>query len=379
MKKLIFYILATFLFISSCSNPRQNNIVGLQTDSFKISINERGQISEIVDAETGINYLAQDTTAFVMSIRYKNEILPPIEAKFTPSTLILTFSDSIEARVRVDQKESHLVFELLSLSNDEMVDLIIWGPYPNTINKVIGETVGVVQGKEYSLGIQALNPKTLGGYPWQENDCLPQIDIFDQEDPSDMNEDGKRYVLYRVEAAKPAHFGSTLQAYCRKRTSDRVIENWNHKKYTAPSFDDGGYIGSKIALFGCPLSDILGTIEEIEITEDLPHPMIKGEWGKTSPLASSAYLIMGFGVNDIEKALEVTKKAGLRYLYHSGPFENWGHFKLKKDQFPNGIESMKPFSLLGMLIIMLMKLLTLLSQAMVMLSAPSALVKMLLY
>ena len=35
-----------------------------------------------------------------------------------------------------------------------MVDLIIWGPYPTTINKVIGETVGVVQGEEYAMGIQ---------------------------------------------------------------------------------------------------------------------------------------------------------------------------------------------------------------------------------
>jgi len=23
--------------------------------------------------------------------------------------------------------------------------------------------------------------RTLGGYPWNENDCMPQIDIFDQD------------------------------------------------------------------------------------------------------------------------------------------------------------------------------------------------------
>lgn len=89
-------------------------------------------------------------------------------------------------------------------------------------------------------------------------------------------------------------------------------------------------IGSKIALFGCPVDKVLETIGAIEIAENLPHPMIDGEWGKTAPTASAAYVIMEFGEEDIEKAIEVTKKAGLHYLYHPGPFENWGHFDLMR-------------------------------------------------
>ncbi len=112
--------------------------------------------------------------------------------------------------------------------------------------------MGVVRGEEFALGIQALNPKTLGGYPWNENDCMPQLDIFEGDDFSDLSEEGKRYVLYRVEAAKPEDFGSTLQAYCRNRSKDRIIENWQHPKYLAPAYNDGGVIGSKIALVWLP-------------------------------------------------------------------------------------------------------------------------------
>ena len=101
------------------------------------------------------------------------------------------------------EKTSHLVFELTDCRPNDRVELAVWGPYHTTIKKVIGETVGVVQGESFAVGLQALNVKTLGGYPWTDNDCMPQIDIFEGEDYSDLSEQGKRHVLYRVEAAKP--------------------------------------------------------------------------------------------------------------------------------------------------------------------------------
>ncbi|MFC1563283.1 hypothetical protein ACFL6G_00040 [candidate division KSB1 bacterium] len=278
-----------------------------------------------------------------MTVRIENEILYPLSLNFDEEKNIihLTYNKNIEAELRVASKNTHITFELINISDDENIELIIWGPFPTTISETIGETVGVVRGKEYSLGIQSLNPKTLGGFPWNENDCMPQIDIFEQDDYTDLSEKGKRYVLYRVEAAKPEDYGSSLQAYCRNRNKVRVIENWGHEKYTAPAFEDGGVTGSKIALFGCPVDKTLDTISAIETEEGLPHPIIDGIWGKTSPSASAAYIIMGFGEKDIDKALEVTKKAGLRYLYHPGPFEYWGHFKLNEDFFPNGFDGIK--------------------------------------
>jgi len=89
-------------------------------------------------------------------------------------------------------------------------------------------------------------------------------------------------------------YGSVLKAYPRKRNKERIISNWGHTRYVAPSFSDGGVTGSKIALFGCHEEKTLELIGQIEIAEGLPHPVIDGEWSKTARGATSSYLIMDF-------------------------------------------------------------------------------------
>ncbi|MGD2124381.1 MAG: hypothetical protein PVJ76_21810, partial [Gemmatimonadota bacterium] len=234
----------------------------------------------------------------------------------------------------------HLTLELVSVSDTDGLELAIWGPYPTTIGETVGETVGVVRDQEIALGLQALNPKTLGGYPWNENDAMPQLDIFESGDFSDLTEEGKRHVLYRVEAAKPDTFGSTLQAYTRQRDEERIVANWGHDRYTVMPFSDGGVVGSKIALFGCAEEEALATLGEIEVAEGLPHPAIDGEWGKTAPGASAAYMILPFSETTVDRAVDLTLRAGLRYLYHPEPFSTWGHFELGPD-FPNGAEGLR--------------------------------------
>jgi len=338
MKYLLPILVVLNFLLLSCTI---NNKIDFKTESFLISINEKGEVSSFIDVNTKENYISEGMLTSLMSVKIDSQIISSYSAVLKDDILTLKYDKGIEGQIKVNLHGSYVTFELISLSNNQMVDLIIWGPYPTSINKVIGETVGVVQGDGFAIGLQALNPKTIGGYPWRDNDCMPQIDIFEQDDKSDMSEKGKRYVLYRVEAAKPADFGSTLQAYSRNRSDDRIIENWGHERYVAPAYEDGGVLGSKIALFGCHNNSVLTTIGEIELAEGLPHPMIEGRWGKASPLAASAYMIIDFSEDNIENAIALTKKAGLKYLYHSDPFENWGHFNLDEKQFPNGVDGMK--------------------------------------
>jgi hypothetical protein len=197
----------------------------------------------------------------------------------------------------------------------------------------------VAIGSGFAVGLQALNPRTLGGFPWNENDAMPQLDIF-EGDPTDLSEEGKRGVLYRVEAAKPDATGSTLQAFVRQRDGDRVVENQGHPEYLVQAFDDGGMVGSAIALFGVPADRALETIGVIEVAEGLPHPTIDGEWTKTYRGASAAYVILPFSEDTFDRALDVVEKAGLGYLYHPGPFASWGHFDLRERDFPNGVDGL---------------------------------------
>ena len=338
--KIFLSILIVAIFAISCSK-KSDVIIEIKTNESDFLIDEIGNVVAIEIVKNAKNYIYQDSVTPLMSVRYNGKIIHPIKAKKKTDGILLSYKNNIKAHIKITSKEAYVTFELISLSHNKDIDLIVWGPFSTTIDKVIGETVGVVQSEKYALAIQTLNAKTLGGYPWNENDCMPQLDIFDQDDPYDLNEEGKAYVLYRVEAAKPTAYGSSLQAYCRDRSEDRDVENLSHEFFESKAYDDGGYIGSKIALFACSRENILPTIGNIEIEEGLPHPLVEGVWNKETPLATSAYLIMSFGVDDIEKAIETTKKAGLKFLYHSGPFETWGHFKLNEKQFPDGIASMK--------------------------------------
>ena len=235
-------------------------------------------------------------------------------ANFTEGYLEIQFENDHTAVVAVVQKETHINFELLSLTQNDRVDLIQWGPYQTSIYKTIGETVGVVRDDGFAVGIQSLNIKTLGGYPWNESDRMPAFDIFKEGNLIDMHPNSDGSVLYRVEAAKPTKFGSSLQAYSRNRTAERVISDFKLEKIIAPPYEDGGVIGSKIALFGAPVSEALDYLGKIERAEGLPHPQIDGEWGKTSSKANAAYLITSFTEKTIDEALALTKKSRTKLL-----------------------------------------------------------------
>lgn len=338
MKHLYTLLFVSIIFLTSCIKKEK---VTFSAGSFSLSLNNKGYLTSMKDEESGKNYLAGEIAAPLLSIKVNGKIFPPCRLTKKNNRLTLYYDNAgVTIKIVATEKKSYLKFKVESVSPADTVQLVIWGPYPTTINKTIGETVGVVRDSNYAIGIQSLNMKTLGGYPWRENDCMPQIDIFENKDYSDLSEKGKRYVLYRVEAAKPETFGSTLQAYCRNRNRERIASNLGYKFYTLPEYDDGGVTGSEIALFGCQTEKALDVLGEIETGENLPHPFIDGVWGKKSKTANASYLILAFGVDDIQKALNYTKTAGLKYLYHPSPFKTWGHFLLNK-QFPNGIQDLK--------------------------------------
>lgn len=323
--------------LSACTNSTK-----LQTDKFAFEINQEGYFTSLVDILNEKNILPNGEPAPIMQIRKDGAFLLP--EMFSPAQekgeYILHFDNSeIQARIKIEEKGSHLRLELLEITESDNIDLILWGPYASTISQIVGETVGVVRDSVFAFGIQALNLKTLGGFPYEESDVDRAYDIFESNDLVDIADSLK--VLYRGHTAEKTEFGSKLQAYCRDRSQDRIIPNWNHDFYLAPAYSDGGLVGSAIALFGCPAEEALQTIGEIELAENLPHPILDGEWGKTVISATASYLIMNFGEETLDLAMELTKEAGLKYLYHGGPFLNWGHFDLNSHEFPDNWESMR--------------------------------------
>lgn len=292
---------------------------------------------------SGIEYFPENIDAPLLQLRIDGSFHDPnhMEWRSNDSAMELFFEQpGVKAVVRFESRQSHITLELLSVEPEGKADMLVWGPYPTTIKTIVGETVGVVRNQDFAIGIQSLNAKTLGGFPNAENDIMPMYNIFDGSDYSDISVKFEGEQLYRGNTAEHKEYGSVIQAYCRDRSQDRVIANWGHEQYLAPKYSDGGIIGSRIALFGCPASKALQTLGIIEQAEGLPHPMIDGVWGKVSRDATASYLIVSFSEENIGDALDLTQRAGLKYLYHGGPFQTWGHFQLNPGQFPDNWTSM---------------------------------------
>jgi len=342
MKLFHFLLLLSGLFLYACTTAPNAGALRFSTEEFQLMLGREGQLLALTDLRTGENYIKPDCPAHLLSIRVAGEVLTPQRAEAVEDQIHLFYGAAFTAKIAVEQQATHLVFELLELDGADSVELVVWGPYATRIEQTIGETVGVVRDDDFAIGIQSLNLKTLGGYPWNESDRMPAFDVFRADDPTNMHPAADGSVLYRVEAARPIEGGSTLQAYCRNRSRPRIIQDFQHDKLLAPAYEDGGVVGSKIALFGCPTRQALSTLGAIELAEGLPHPLIDGQWGKEAPGAAAAYIISDFTEANIDQAIALTKKAGLRYLYHYGKtFESWGHFELYEGEFPEGIASLK--------------------------------------
>ncbi len=329
---------ALFLQPAPC---RDRAVVVFNAGGFQVGLDGRGRVISLRDGREGKEYLPAGMKPALLSLRVFGNFLAPVRAEWsaTKGTLFLDWGGGFKGAVRVKVRPTHVRFELSALQGADRVELALWGPFPTTIGETVGETVGVVRNSRFALGIQALNLKTLGGYPTFEDDHELSYSIFRTSSYVDVSEKVK--VLYRGQTARPDPCGSVLQAYCRNRNRTRLVPVWGHPRFVVPPLDDGGVPGTAIALFGCPAEKALETLGKIEVAEGLPHPILDGKWGKVSPSATDSYLIMSFGEKNMEQCLEVTKKAGLRYLYQGGPFRTWGHFELNPRLFPHGWEGLR--------------------------------------
>ena len=334
-------VLAGFI---CCIIGNVNAQVQFTTKQWSFELDAQGKVTSMKSLALQKEYLVADKANALLNVKMKGEIVAPRTCVWKPksSELLFTYPQTgMVATVKVKQAAAYLTFELTHMTNADPVELVLWGPFPTSIGDTVGEVVGVVRNKDFAIGIQALNIKTLGGYPNAESDIEPSYDIFVSGNKVDVTADDMNKQLFRGDVARPTDYGSVLQAYCRNRNKDRIIENWEHTSYVAPAYNDGGIVGSKIALFGVATKEVLSTIGQIEVNENLPHPLIDGVWGKQNNYSSESYLIMNFSVASLTEATNITKQAGLRYLYHGDPFETWGNFKLKKNDFPGNWTSLK--------------------------------------
>lgn len=294
--------------------------ITLKSEGLNIALSATGQIVALSNPASGKNYLAAGEKAPLLQIRVGNDWHAPTEATLKSGIISLVYQPAnIKAQVKVLQKNTHITFELTGLGAKDKVNAVIWGPFPTTIKQTIGEVVGVVRDGEYAIGIQCLNPKTIGGVL--------------------QNDEGSNEL--RGSTAIAQTYGSSLQAFSLDRSKDRKITVWGRPEMPVKAMPGETTLGSKIALFACAEPQVLSRIGAVEVAEGLPHALIDGVWFKQSPETGRAYLISDFNEQTVDALLDYTQQAGLVSLYHEGPFQSWGHFILDSLAFPNGIAGMK--------------------------------------
>lgn len=348
MKILFKLFIAVLVFsLFSCS---EKSVESLSTKYLRLDLNRAGMITSIEDLTTGKNHLSDNEKSPFLSlidtaIIHPNALSYDLESK----VLTLSYPSGSKARVKVEENDDYLRFEVLSVEPRGNITQVVWGPYITSIVKTIGETVCVVQDDSFAFGMQSLDINTVEG-PAPKGFIANVIDPLPGQTLPDSLSDaigtpGKWNVfkdgdipafvrLYRGRAAVKMPYGSVLTLHARDWRTD-------NKPELDLLTDNVDFVGSAIAMFGCPKEETLDMIEKIEIGEELPRIIIDGVWVKRSSRQGEAYMSMPLSMKEADKAMEYAKRFGLRMIHMGDIFESWGHFGIRTPKFPNGEEDLK--------------------------------------
>ena len=292
------------------------------TPEFRITVDQAGTVTSLFDIVHGKEYLAKGQASPFLSVLRSGKVEGPSGVTVAGDMLTFQFTASMTSiDVAVAVKPTHVTFEIVRATPVDAIDGVAWGPYPTSISKIIGDVIGVVRDERFAIGLQALNPKTVGAYP----------------------ENAEGFGVSRGRAAETRPWGSVLQAYSLNRHKPRKADVWsgNFPNMPVPAIPGETVVGSRIALFGCPEPNTLDRIGEIEVAEGLPHPVVNGVWFKKSPDLGRSYLIADFDEQTIDTLLGATRRANLMTLYHMQPFASWGHYEVNTNTFPDGAAALR--------------------------------------
>ena len=299
--------------------------INLQSADFRAGVDERGYLSEMT--VLGQNVLKTESP--LITLLAGKRAYSPIGvradgARAGAHRIIL--EGGYEVGVRLESHPLCATLEILDVP--DCADAVLFGPVFAAPDEVIGDVIGVVQAGDVALGMMSLNIKTLEGTPFLYNDVVRGRIPYEE---SDTRISVGGLPLCERAATGLAGGGAVLQLHCQRRTEEAYgtvmgVEN----AWIRPMNEDDpdAHIpGAKALLFGCRRGEALARIGQIEIEQGLPHPMLDGEWEKTSRQAMKSYLISEFSKDEVDMVLDKAQLAGMDTIYHAEPFETWGNFR----------------------------------------------------
>ena len=367
-------ILASLMILLSYSNLTHAQVINLKTRYSSISIDGKGYITSIKDVKTKKEYNPKGLSSALMSLSNDKGYIFPNKASYIPkrNEIVLTFTNGAQAQIKAEQKNEYLRFQLISLSKQEGIDNIVWGPYKTNISKTIGDIFGVVRNDDFAIGIMGLNDNTTGGPPTGGDMSFMYYFIHSPDPvkyplPPGLKE-GQTFTIggdgvsdvafyshpeeyfrmnYGNSAVLEPKYGSAICLHSRDRRKEQMIRfpvlpdnldgKANSARYQLVSPTDAGYIGSAIAFYACPDDLGLKTIERIVLNEGLPHPEIDGKWIKDP----KAYRPDVAWSGSHDSLVNYTQRLGLKSVQDEGMGEyypnranRWSGIKVKFKSAP---------------------------------------------
>jgi len=355
--------IATIPVISASANANTIDFLSLRTAFGSIKIDDLGRVRSL-KSNNGKEYSPANSNSPLITLHLEgspnSKLISPKSIKLERNLQLIraTFPNGSVATIRWRNEGSHLVFELKALTHREKIDNVVWGPVQTTITKTLGDLIGVVRDGSTAIGMIGLDDNTIGG-PVVDGDCHGLGYIVHSPDPvkyplppglkegqwfnlggdgvndvafSSHREEFFRQVFGNAVQLAPG-IGSTLAYHSRNRRKPTNVVfsllpgfQGSRPRHMVTDPVAADYIGSKVALYICPDSQGLQTIEKVIRKEGLPYPTFDGKWVH-DPAANHTDMAW-YGPHD--RMIEYASALGIKGIqdegqgeYYANPADHW--------------------------------------------------------
>jgi hypothetical protein len=279
-----------------------DDAIVIETSHARYDVGKNGLQRSLVFSRTGINYLNPDDPPEFMRAYRDGQAYVSSSVQLKGDVLHVAFGDAnITATIRVEPRDEWFILNVSEVEG--AVDSLRIVNLGLTIREGFGAIMNACYNDDAAVSVQALTPH-VNAFPQDRHD----VPLF----AFDYIEKAKQY----------------------------VGEPQNSRILTAQIYVSVGFQGARVAVLTCPGGDLPAVTGQLELAEDLPHPMLDGVWGKQSPRNRESYIYAHFGMDGLEEMIAWAKRGGIRTVVND-PFRTGGHYLVDRERFPNGMADVK--------------------------------------
>ena len=256
-------------------------VVTLENDQTRLLLDNRGQVLGLVDKATGRNHEAQPSTCFA-TIRKGGKTFRPSSCNYDGSNLNLAFGKSgVKIQVKVGVKKRYFVFELASLSDHDMEEVVIGGLAVD-LAKDTSASVAWASDGEFAAAVVPLNLQVEVGLS-----------------------------------------GGTSPAF-----SPKCVRRY-------------GLAGAKIAVAGSPTREVREVLKEIVRAEGLPYSSLGGPFALDADENHGSYLFATVSEKNVDEWIDLGRRGGFAEIHLCPWWRRLGHYEPDPNLFPHGLAGLK--------------------------------------